>query len=42
MEKIRMKYKMPSMEIIQTEPVRLLDDSLPFLEEEVTDPTEIE
>lgn len=45
MEKIRIKYLTPSMEIIQTEPVRLLEESLPVFEDEISeisDPTEIE
>ena len=42
MEEIRIKYMTPSIEIILTEPVRLLEESLPFYEEEITDPTEIE
>ena len=40
---IKTKYVTPSIEIILTDPVRLLDDSLPVFEEEkITDPTEIE
>lgn len=40
---IKTKYVTPSIEIIVTDPVRLLNDSLPiYEEEEITDPTEIE
>lgn len=40
---IKTKYETPSIEIILTDPVRLLDDSLPiFEEEEITDSTVIE
>ena len=43
MEMIKSKYVTPSIEVIVTDAVRLLNDSLPiFEEEEITDPTEIE
>jgi len=42
MKKIIKSYVKPSIEVILTEPVKLLDESLPFLEDEISDPTEIE
>jgi hypothetical protein len=47
MEKMKLRYMKPSMEMMLIEPVRVLDESLPlfdlpFFEEEITDPSEIE
>ena len=38
---MKMRYMKPSMEMIQLESMKLLDESLPLFEEEITDPSEI-
>lgn len=42
MEKMKMRYMKPLMEMIQVESMKLLDESLPLFEEEITDSSEIE